>query len=469
MFRLSFRQSLLAAFLLLASLLVWAAISGWMIVEQFVDHGRRTSQQALQLSASIQELGDRSIDIERGVRQFAVLGDPALLGRLDENVAHALSAVRRLELLPEGALGHLAADWRLAIEALSDGVHQSSPITELRPLLRRLAEINSELGHDGRRWIEQQNLLLHERMNDGRRQLTTLAVAVVAIALSMAWVLSWWLSRPIDSLTRGIEQLGAGRLADPVKVSGPADLQRVGRQLDWLRHRLDDVENERERTLRHVSHELKTPLTALREGIALLQEQVPGPLADGQQEVVDILQHNVMALQEQIEGLLRLNAAAAQARRSSRRPLALRKLLADAVCARELQIQARQLTILHEAPAVTRLLDEEKLLVAVDNLLSNAIDFSPDNSVIRLEAGTVGNRVRISCIDQGPGIADDDAERIFEPFVQGRRPSPTPRRGSGVGLSIVRELVQAMGGRVCLVPGVVANEGAHFRIEVPCD
>ena len=469
MLRMSFRQSLLAGFLLLASLLAWAAVSGWMILEQFVDQGRRTSQQALQLSASIQELADRSIDIERGVRQFAVLGDPALLGRFDENVTHALTAVRRLESLPGSALGRLPGDWRQALEALADGLHQAAPITELRPLLRRLAEINSELGRDGRRWIEQQNTVLLESLNDGRRQLTTLVVAAVAAAFAIALTLSWWLSRPIGSLMRAIERLGAGCFGEPVSVAGAADLQRVGRQLDWLRQRLDDVENERERTLRHVSHELKTPLTALREGIALLQEQVPGPLAEGQQEVVDILQHNVMALQEQIEGLLRLNAACAEARRSSRRPLVLRQLLTDVVRARDLQIQARQLTVVHEAPAVTRLLDQEKLLVAVDNLLSNAIDFSPDHGVIRLEAATAGKNVRISCIDQGPGIAGEDAERIFEPFVQGRRPSPTPRRGSGVGLSIVRELITAMGGRVWLVPERSANLGAHFRIEVPCE
>lgn len=259
-------------------------------------------------------------------------------------------------------------------------------------------------------------------------------------------------------------------------MRGPADLRRVGRRLDWLRQRLGELESERERTLRHVSHELKTPLTALREGVALLQDKVAGPLEGTQQEVVDILQHNVLTLQRQIESLLRLNAASFEARRLRYRPVQLKKLLADAIQGRELQIQARRLVIRPKAPAVTRALDGDKLLVVLDNLLSNAIDFSPEGGVIRLEAEVGDDRVRITCNDQGPGIAPEDAERIFEPFVQGARAAPVERQGSGVGLSIVRELLAAMGGSIVLDRTLAGNgdpasgsPGACFRIEVPCE
>lgn len=250
-------------------------------------------------------------------------------------------------------------------------------------------------------------------------------------------------------------------------VRGPADLRQVGRRLDWLRLRLSELESDRERTLRHVSHELKTPLTALREGIALLQEEVVGNLDGTQREVVEILQHNVMDLQKHIESLLRLNAVSFEARRLHYRPVNLKRLLAEVVHGRELQIQARQLTVHCEAPAVTRFLDGEKMQVVLDNLLSNAIDFSPEGGVIRLEAKSVGDVIQIVCIDQGAGIAAEDAQRIFEPFVQGSRASPVPRQGSGVGLSIVRELMTAMGGKVRLLPGKESTPGATFQIEVP--
>lgn len=131
---------------------------------------------------------------------------------------------------------------------------------------------------------------------------------------------------------------------------------------------------------------------------------------------------------------------------------------------RDLHSQARQLQVITEAPDQLVTLDAEKMTVVLDNLLSNAIDFSPDNGEIRLLVSHSEGLWRFECIDQGPGVAEEDRQRIFDPFVQGQRVAPAPRQGSGVGLSIVRELVRAMGGRVYLVP---QERGAHFCVEIP--
>ena len=469
MIRVSFRQSMLAGFLLIALLLGWAAVSSWLAFEQFAEQSRRGNEHALQLSAAVQDLADRTVDLERSARQFMVLDDVALLERFEENIAQALAAVQRLQAIPGKRLGKLAGDWRQAVAELNQALRQAEPRARLQPFLARLGELNGALGRGRQQWIDAANAALLAELERSRAHLAWLVATAVVGAFLVALAMNWWLSRPILSIEQAIERLGESRFDAPVTVRGPADLRRVGRRLDWLRRRLGELEADRERTLRHVSHELKTPLTALREGIALLQEQVPGPLDGAQQEVVDILQHNVVALQGDIESLLRLNAASFEARNTRDRPLALRQLLADVVHGRELQIQARRLTVLCEAPSIARVLDAGKLLVALDNLLSNAIDFSPEGGVIELHAAAFGNIVRFACVDQGPGVAGEDSERIFQPFVQGCRASPTPRKGSGVGLSIVRELVTAMGGQVTLLPGDAQAPGAHFRIEVPCE
>ena len=469
MMRISFRQSMLAGFLVITLLLSWAAIRSWLMLEQFVEQSRQGSEQALLLSASIQELAERTVDLERNTRQFVVLEDAALLERFDENVTHSLNAVKRLEAIPGRALGDLPENWRNTIESLSLRIHQAGPHVDLLPSLVRLAELNQGLDHQGRSWIEEQHAGMLADVEQNRMHLTRIVSAAVGGAVLVALLMGWWLSRPILVLEQAIERLGDSQFNEPVMVGGPADLRRVGRRLDWLRSRLGQLESERERTLRHVSHELKTPLTALREGIALLQEEVVGVLQGSQMEVVDILQHNVMALQKHIESLLRLNATSFEARRLSYQPVSIEKLLGEAVLGRDLQIQARQLTVLTKAPSATRSLDGEKLLVVLDNLLSNAIDFSPQGGVIRLQADLLDNLLRVTCTDQGPGVAAKDAERIFEPFVQGERPPPAPRQGSGVGLSIVRELMTAMGGLVALVPAHAKTSGATFRIEVPCE
>jgi two-component system, NtrC family, sensor histidine kinase GlrK len=265
MIRTSFRQSMLAGFLLIAMLLSWAAVRSWLVLEQFVEQSRRGNDQALQINASIQELSERTLDIERSARQFIVLNDPALLARFDENVAHSLTAVKRLEAIPGEALGKLPDTWRQAVMKLSQGLHQSEQHPELLPFLNRLAEINVELDHKGRHWIDQQHNAMLAELELSRRHLTWLVLAAVAGAFLVALTMSWWLSRPIGSIEQAIERLGESRFDAPVVIHGPADLRRVGRRLEWLRGRLGELESDRERTLRHVSHELKTPLTALRE------------------------------------------------------------------------------------------------------------------------------------------------------------------------------------------------------------
>ena len=103
----------------------------------------------------------------------------------------------------------------------------------------------------------------------------------------------------------------------------------MGQQLEWLRLRLLELDADKARFLRHVSHELKTPLAALREGVALLQDGVTGELTEGQKEVAQILHQNTLVLQSEIEALLRFNAAAFEARQLQRRETELIGLLED--------------------------------------------------------------------------------------------------------------------------------------------
>lgn len=462
--RISFRQGMLLGFALIVLLLGGAAVQSWLVVERLVDQSRQSSERAIQLMASVQELGERTIDIERSARQYMVLDNPVFRQRFDDHLSLSLAVVDRLEGLAAEPLLPLLGGWRMVSEALRSGLDQNIPQSEIIPLLSRMAELDGLLKQAGQRWIEAQNRKSLEELEANRLRLGGRIGLALFGALIVALAMGWWLVRPVRHLEQAIIRLGANRFDEAVTVSGPADLRQLGKRLDWLRLRLGELEADRERALRHVSHELKTPLTALKEGVALLREEVPGHLAAGQREVVDILQHNVGSLQEQIESLLTLNAAAFEARRLQVAPVKLQKLLGSVVQRRELHSQSRQLDIVIDAPDETAMLDAEKMTVILDNLLSNAIDFSPEHGMIRLSVDHAEGLWRFECIDQGPGVAEEDRQRIFDPFVQGQRVAPAPRQGSGVGLSIVRELVRAMGGAVYLIP---AATGAHFCVEIP--
>ncbi len=465
MIRVSFRQSMLAGLLLIVALLGSASVRSWYLLERFASQSRANGALALRISASTQELAERTTELERSARQYMVLDDPGVLARFDAQMTHALAAIDNLESLAGHPLAALPVDWRRSVDELSASLHRKDAGEDLANALVRLATINAALDVQGKRWIESQHAALLGELEENRLRLGTLVAAAIASAFLIALAMSWWLSRPIDTIEEAIERLGESRLGDPVEVGGPADLRQIGKRLDWLRVRLGELEAEREKTLRHVSHELKTPLTALREGVALLQEQIAGPLTSAQQEVADILDANARSLQGHIESLLRLNAVSLGSRRVHRRPVNLKRLLGEVVQERELQVQARHVQVQCSAPSAPGMEDADKLRVIFDNLLSNAIDFSPDGGIVRIEAKIDGAKLCLACIDQGPGIAAEDAQRIFSPFVQGQRPAPIPRNGSGVGLSIVHELVTVLGGRIAVAaPG---SPGARFEIELP--
>ena len=462
--RISFRHAMLAGFALIVVLLGGVAVRSWFIVERLVQQSNANSELALQVTGSLQELAERTVDIERSARQYLVLDNPEFRQRFDTHLDQSLAVIDRLDAMPEQPLASLLGGWRMVAEALRGGLDQHIAQNEIAPLLARLSELNGLLKQAGQRWIDERNGRMLQQLEDNRLRLGTQILAALLGAFIVALAMAWWLVRPVQRLEQAITRLGGSRFDEAVRVGGPDDLRRLGRRLDWLRERLRELEADRERALRHVSHELKTPLTALKEGVALLGEEVPGPLVDSQREVVDILRHNVAALQRQIESLLSLNAAAFAARQLNPAAVPVDRLLAEAAQRRELHAQGRQVQVVVEAPSQSATLDAEQLGVVLDNLLSNAIDFSPPGGEVRLRAERLDHGWRFDCLDQGPGVAEEDRQRIFDPFVQGRRAAPAPRQGSGVGLSIVRELVRAMGGRVELL---AAERGAHFQVDIP--
>jgi two-component system sensor histidine kinase GlrK len=195
-----------------------------------------------------------------------------------------------------------------------------------------------------------------------------------------------------------------------------------------------------------------------------LEDGVTGALNPAQREVAQILQQNAISLQGQIEALLRFNAAAFEARALHRQRTPLLPLIEEQVEAQRLQWQGSGVQVLVEGEPLTLAVDPTKLGTAVANLLSNAIRFSERGGTIRFEVSSTPETARIDIADAGPGIAERDRDRVFEPFFRGERQPEHALKGTGIGLSIVQEYIAAHGGRVTLLSD---GPGARFRIELP--
>lgn len=465
--RFSFPQLLLVAFLLIGSVLGATALRALFTLENLMAQSRAGATQAIELSTAAQSLAERSVAMERAARQSLVLRDAQLRQRFNEASAQARAILQRLQ--DQGLSTDLANTWWAQIDevhALFDGPPDTALDRE-RAVARSFRELDGHstlIAQQVQTLIGARNQSLQARFERNRQQLAWLVAGSIVLAATMAVGFGIWLARPLRRLEKAIIGLGENRLDEPIAVPGPPDLRSIGQQLEWLRLRLTELDADKARFLRHVSHELKTPLASLREGVAVLGDGVAGPLNADQAEVVRILQGNTQLLQQQIEALLRFNAAAFEARQLRREPTDMRALVETQVEAQRLRWQAHQLQVQVEGPAAVLPVDREKMASAIGNLLSNAIRFSPPGASVRITLDRRPGRLQIEVQDQGPGVAPADRERIFEPFYRGERQPADAVRGTGVGLSIVHEYIQAHGGRVDLLPD---GPGAHFRIELP--
>ena len=463
----SFRQLLLFAFLLITALLVGVALRSVFQYDALVAQSRDAAARALTLSGAAQSLAERSAAMERAGRQSLVLHDAVLRRRFDDASRDARHVLDRL-----GANGLPSSgpdQWRAqmgVIEGLMSGAPETALAREssMAMQFRDLDALNTNIAQQVQFLIETQNNALAQRIENARRRLMREVLAASALAVSLALAFGIWLARPFKRLERAIVGLGENRLDEPIDIRGPADVRRVSQQLEWLRLRLTELDADKARFLRHVSHELKTPLAALREGVSLLEDGVTGALNPAQREVAQILQQNTIALQGQIEALLRFNAAAFEARELRRQRTPLLPLIEDQIEAQRLQWQANGLTVRAEGEPLSVVVDPVKLGTALANLLSNAIRFSARGGTIAITVSSTADTARIDIDDAGPGIAEGDRDRIFEPFFRGERQPQHSVKGTGIGLSIVQEYIAAHGGRITLLPG---GPGARFRIELP--
>lgn len=465
--RLSFRQLLVIAFLLIAALLGAASLRALYALQDLTLQSRDNAARALALSGTAQSLRERSVSMERTARQSVVLDDRVLRGRFRNEARDASAMIGRLA--DEAIATAKERPWRAHLKTI-DGLLTGPLDTalererQLTQEFRALESIHEAIALQVQQTIQQRNELLQQRLESSRQHLAQQVSAAIALAVAMALVFGVWFTRPLKRLENAIVGLGENRLDQVIAINGPADLALVGERLNWLRLRLAELDADKSRFLRHISHELKTPLASLREGVSLLEDGVAGPLSADQHEIAQILKHNTSLLQSQIEDLLRFNAAAFEARQLRRQSVDLLQLIENQVDAQRLQWRARELNVSVCGEPLKMDVDPEKIGTALANLLSNAIRYAPPHSSITLALSQQPGRVHIDIEDQGVGIAPEDCERIFEPFYRGQRQPGDGARGSGIGLSIVQEYIAAHGGRIALLP---AQRGAHFRIEFP--
>ncbi|MCA1987653.1 MAG: HAMP domain-containing protein [Desulfarculus sp.] len=213
-----------------------------------------------------------------------------------------------------------------------------------------------------------------------------------------------------------------------------------------------------------VAHEFRTPLTSLRMAIYLLLEQVPGPLADKQRELLEAARNDCERVQAMVDDLLDLSRISDQGVQLRRQPVPAGEMIAYALEQHRLAADNKGLRLI--APGIDCqalvLADQDRVNLVFSNLLANAIRHTPAGGEVRLFAQSEGGWVRFEVSDSGEGIPVEHQEAIFRKFhgVPGAKP-----KGSGLGLFIARQAVRSHGGEL----GVESRpgQGSRFWFTLP--
>jgi two-component system sensor histidine kinase GlrK len=465
-----------------ASLIIGIVAVNFYALAQ-LHHLTGLNAEILAADTAVIEEGKRSLRIflsqMRSAEKYVLLQDKTFLdhfvdgrqefARAVERLAPLLATARERELLAH--IRDLYARYDSAFAtALSPksawGTVKAELGDAIASRLNELIRIREEM-------IAQKTATARDKASAAADVVGWLTLAGIGVAVSLSYINARRVSHPLKRLVRELHLVGKGEFRRHVDVRSPAEVAELMRAFNWMAARLAKLDEMKEGFIAHISHELRTPLTAIREGTALLQEEIPGPLSAAQREVVDIVRDHCERLYRFLSSVLDLSKMEAGMMEYIRVPSDLRAMLERSVQMVQLSAQRKgiRLEVVCSSALPLVSVDEGRMQQVFDNLLSNALKFTPPGGIIRVSAACEGEArrggpwVEIRVSDTGIGIPADEVERVFEKFYQSPQHRQEGGRGTGLGLAIARHVVEAHGGRIWAESQV--GRGSTFIILLP--
>jgi two-component system OmpR family sensor kinase len=271
-----------------------------------------------------------------------------------------------------------------------------------------------------------------------------LAVGVLIVAAVTGVWLARRLTRPLRQLNDMASRLRDGDLTARAAETGPPETRTLASTLNTATETIGTLVGSQRKFIGDASHQLRTPLTALRLSLDNIGDSVADPYV---REDVDRATAEVTRMNRLVNGLLAL--ARAESAVVVQESVRLVDVVTDRFDTWRAAADERGVTLRHETePDLRVLAGPGHLEQVLDNVLSNALEVSPDGGAITVRSRRREDRVVVEVLDQGPGLPAPDRQRAFDRFWRG--PGLTGRTGSGLGLAIVKQLVSDDGGTVAL-------------------
>jgi signal transduction histidine kinase len=263
------------------------------------------------------------------------------------------------------------------------------------------------------------------------------------------------INTPLKELTAGTRKIASGEFSHRLPVRGPSEFAELARDFNGMSEKLEELDQMKKDFVAHVSHELKAPLAAIRQTLAVTLEQVPGPINDGQRRLLDLSRKSAERLSAMVANLLdvsRLEAGTMEYQMSAQDMVGIVRQTVEEFSLKAAE-QNVEIRVESSSPTIPVVCDPDRMIQVVGNLVDNALKFSPENSTIRVTVShnepSASPTVKVAIADRGTGIPDAHKENVFLKFHQlnggGKR---TAGQGVGLGLAICKTIVDAHRGRI---------------------
>ena len=461
---------MLMSFTIVAAPLLFAIVNAAVQMNRLSNRSQQLVIHGMQGTRNIQLLMEDIGTLERTARLYQIVGSADLVdvyAGANARLTAAADALLGLPLDAESRKDVLALRTESAtmLGEMRTAAPNSPEMNEVVGAFAHISDLATRVSNRTNSAIDRELTALQLAAGKAQQKLLWQTLLLVPMTFAAVGLFTFLLGRPIRAIDRAIGELGRGAFSRPIAIRGPSDLERLAEQLEWLRARLLDLAQEKNRFLRHMSHELKTPLANIREGTELLMDGAVGELQSAQREVTAILRENGMKLQRLIENLLSFSAWQAQNVGLEVSEFKLRPLIKSVLENQQLTLVAQRVRLDVQVEDLTPLADRAKVRLILDNLLSNAVKFTPRGGTISMHARADRGQLILDVMDSGPGVPADERKRIFEAFYQGKTPQGGHVKGTGIGLSVVTEFVNAHSGSVEILEAGAG--GAHFRVRLP--
>jgi two-component system sensor histidine kinase CreC len=286
---------------------------------------------------------------------------------------------------------------------------------------------------------------INEFLISARPQITKIGAVAILAALLLSFLVSVWLTRPIQRLTQYAEDISRGRrVAFP--VLDDSEIGDMGKSFEKMQEALEG-KNYVEQYVQNLTHEIKSPLSAIRGASELLQEDMD---PEQRQRFLSNIHNESNRIQEIVDRMLELAAIETRRKISERETIAVNSMVKTVIeSKRPIMSQKKVTPTINISNKIFVKGDSFLLNQAISNLTQNAIDFSPELGSIDIGCQSDGKIIRLTISDTGPGIPDYAKDKIFDKFFSLQRPD-TGKKSTGLGLNFVKEVAELHFGSIRL-------------------